>query len=346
MKVCICGYGVVGKGVVDILDSINPNFVQKIYTREILEDRRYEDDFKKILKNKDINVVVEAMGGLHPAYEMMREALLHKKHVVTSNKALVEYKGQELLQLAKENHVQFLFEASVGGGMPLLSTLKQSLKYEPIKSIEGILNGTSNYILTKMLEEDLPYETVLKEAQDLGYAEKDPTDDVEGFDSARKIAILASLISQKKVNFESFVTQGITKISQEMIAYAKKHDYKIRLIARAIFEDEGIRLSVLPTLIDASNPFYFVDGVNNAVMIDGEFVGEVMIYGAGAGRYPTASAVVSDVMSLQNEAMNVFEIEDKEANILNSVTKVCDFNQNECLDLSDIDHKNFLAVVM
>ncbi len=343
MKVCVCGYGVVGQGVVDILDRQNPLLVKSIFTKEAIDDIRYINNYDDVLQDTSITVVVEAIGGIEPAYSMLKSALEHKKHVVTSNKELVEKHLVDLLQTAKDHGVMFLFEASVGGGIPLISTLKNALSHEEIYEVQAILNGTTNYILSKMLQENKDYHTVLKEAQDLGYAEKNPKDDVEGFDAARKIAILASLIQKEKVDFKSVKLQGITHISPLMIEYAQKEHYRIRLIAKASFSKDGLRLSVMPTLVNQDHPLYSVDGVNNAVLIKGKDVGEVLLQGAGAGRYPTASAMVADVMSTQLPYHRNFEVHPTLAQLQDESFSVFDFKTMDVQKLKNVKHPYYLV---
>lgn len=343
MRVSVCGYGVVGKGVVEILDRNDVNKVKYIFTKETIEDKRQAHDFDEILKDDEVKIVVEAMGGLEPAFSMMKQALSHQKHVVTSNKELVEKHGAKLHELALVHGVNFLFEASVGGGMPLISTLRHGLYAENILSIQGILNGTSNYILTKMREEKLSFKQALKEAQDLGFAEKDPTDDVEGFDAGRKIAILASILTQKRVDFQDVDITGISAISEEMIDYANKHQKRIRLVAKVDNTKEGIKISVMPTLLGMDHPFYHVEYVNNAVLFHGQDVGDVLIQGAGAGRYPTASAIVSDVYALNTPNLPKTDWTQASPTILKGCQYVYDFKKHQKVKRNEVNHQAFLA---
>ncbi len=236
------------------------------------------------------------MGGLHPAYEFSKQALLAGKSVCTSNKELVASHGPELIRIARENHCNYLFEASVGGGIPIIRPLNYSLTAEKIDSITGILNGTTNYILTKMDKEGADFEEVLKEAQEKGYAERNPEADVEGYDACRKIAILSSLMCGKNVGYEEIYTEGITKISAIDFLYAKQMDKSIKLLAMSRDREDGFFAMVAPFLISRSHPLYSVNGVFNAVYVHGNMLGDSMYYGRGAGKLPTASAVVSDVV--------------------------------------------------
>lgn len=244
-----------------------------------------------------MQVVVEVMGGVDVPYQFVKGALEKGKHVVTSNKALVAAKGPELLHIAKQKNVNFLFEASVGGGIPILRSMNRSLTADVILEVMGILNGTTNYILTEMTENDLAFDDVLKTAQELGYAEKDPTADVEGYDACRKIAILSSLAYGKTANFEEILTEGITKITKTDICYAKKCKSVIKLVGVSKNSPEGISAFVAPMLLPKNHPLSNVNGSFNAIFVKGNMVGDLMFYGRGAGSLPTASAVVSDVIA-------------------------------------------------
>ena len=253
-------------------------------------------DVEEILNDSEVKIICETMGGLHPAYEFSKQALLAGKSVCTSNKELVASHGPELIRIARENHCNYLFEASVGGGIPIIRPLNYSLTAEKIDSITGILNGTTNYILTKMDKEGADFEEVLKEAQDKGYAERNPEADVEGYDACRKIAILSSLMCGKNVGYEEIYTEGITKISSRDFLYAKQMDKSIKLLAMSRDREDGFFAMVAPFLIPRSHPLYSVNGVFNAVYVHGNMLGDSMYYGRGAGKLPTASAVVSDVV--------------------------------------------------
>ena len=302
IKVSVLGYGTVGSGVVEILkensELIQKRVGQEVVVKYVLDLRDFPGDpVEEILvHDPEVDVVVETMGGEHPAYEFVKTCLEKGKSVCTSNKALVAAYGTELIKIAEEKNVNFLFEASVGGGIPIIRPLQSSLCPDEIEEISGILNGTTNYILSKMTDEGLDFDTVLKDAQDKGYAEKDPTADVEGHDACRKIAILTSLAYGKQLDFEDIYTEGITKITDRDIAYAKKLGGKVKIFGSSKKVGDKVSAMVAPVLIYPSNPLYSVDGVFNAILVKGNMVGDVMFYGQGAGKLATASAVVSDVM--------------------------------------------------
>lgn len=308
-KVSVLGYGTVGSGVVEILrenaELIEKRAGEKIQVKSVLDLRDFPGDpvqdiivhdFEEIRNDSEVQIVVETMGGLHPAYEFVKASLESGKSVCTSNKALVAAYGPELLKLAEEKNVNFLFEASVGGGIPIIRPLKVSLAPDEILGISGILNGTTNYILTEMAENGSDFDSVLKDAQEKGYAEKDPTADVEGYDACRKIAILTSLTYGKQLDFEDIYTEGITKITDRDIQYAKELGAKIKIFGSSKKVGDKVSAMVAPKLITASHPLYSVDGVFNAILVTGNMVGDVMFYGQGAGKLATASAVVSDVI--------------------------------------------------
>lgn len=314
MKVAVMGYGTVGCGVVKVLkmneESIAEKSVNgKIEVKYILDIKEITDEnahlvtknFDDILYDDEIKVVVETMGGLNPAFKFVSECLKKGKSVVSSNKELVAEKGLELMKIASENGAMFEFEASVGGGIPVIRAITDSLNSNEITDVAGIINGTTNFILTKMVNEGAAYADVLKEAQALGYAEKDPTADVEGLDAGRKICILSALAFGKHVYPDKVHTEGITSIKLEDVALADKLGCVIKLIARAKREEDGITVMVSPALLSKSSPLAFVSGVNNAVLVRGNAVGDVMLYGPGAGMLPTASAVVSDIIDCCNK---------------------------------------------
>ncbi|NLJ96781.1 MAG: homoserine dehydrogenase [Clostridiales bacterium] len=310
INIAVLGYGTIGSGVVEVLkingDSIEKRAGNKINVKYVLDIREFPGDpimdilvhdVNVILDDPEVKIVVEVMGGINPAYSFVKEALLKGKSVVTSNKELVAKHGAELLDIAKERNLNFLFEASVGGGIPIIRPLNNSLTADEIVEITGILNGTTNYILTKMTEENLDFDTALKNAQDLGYAERDPSADIEGHDSCRKIAILSSLAYGMQVDFEDIYTEGITKITDIDIQYAKALDAKIKLFASSIrSDDEGVFAMVAPMMIKAEHPLYSVNDVFNGIFVKGNVIGDIMFYGSGAGKLPTASAVVADVV--------------------------------------------------
>lgn len=310
VKVAVMGYGTIGSGVVTVLrenaELIEKRAGQKIEVTRVLDLRDLSDtpvadihteDFNDILNDPEIDIVVEVMGGTGAAYKFSKESLLAGKSVVTSNKALVAAYGPELLQIAREKNVNFMFEASVGGGIPIIRPLISSLTPDEILEITGILNGTTNFILSKMYEEGSALEPVLKEAQDNGFAEADPTADIEGYDACRKIAILASLSYGRFVDFNDISCKGITQISDRDITYAKALGKKIKLLGTASKAQDGVYAEVAPFMIGPDEPLFSVDGVMNAVFVKGNMVGDLMFYGAGAGSLPTASAVVADIIS-------------------------------------------------
>lgn len=310
VNVAIMGHGVVGSGVAEILinhpERISKAVKQAVNVKYILDLRDFDGlpysdkfikDFEIILNDPEIKIVAEVMGGLNPAYDFVKRCILNGKSVVTSNKELVAAKGAELIGLAEENNVNFLFEASVGGGIPILRPLVQCLAANEITEISGILNGTTNYILDKMIVDNMDFATALKSAQEKGYAEKDPTADIEGHDACRKICILAALAFGKHVYPEQVKTQGITDISLDDVDLADSFGYVIKLIARTKRLENGkITATVRPTLVKRDCILSGVNGVFNAVMVTGDQTGEVMFYGKGAGKEATASAVVADIM--------------------------------------------------
>ncbi len=309
MKAAIMGYGTIGSGVYEILkkdhDLIAKKAGQPIEVKRILDVRDFAGteaadiivhDIGEITGDDEIGIVVETMGGVHPAYEFVRDCLLAGKHVVTSNKALVAECGTDLIATAGENGVCFLFEASCGGGIPIIRTIEESLAGEKIVGIRGILNGTDNYILTKMCSEGKDFSAALKEAQDLGYAERDPKADIEGWDTCRKIAILTSVATGCEVDYRSIPTQGIRDVTDIDFIYANEMGASIKLIGTSILNDEGVYMEVAPALIDASDPLYSVNDVFNGIVVTGKNLGISMYYGSGAGKLPTASAVVGDMI--------------------------------------------------
>ena len=291
-NIAILGFGTVGSGVYEVIKENNALLKEKtgedIAVKRILDLREFPGtewesllvhDIKEIIEDKDIDVVVETMGGTSPAFEFVRDALLSGKHVTTSNKALVAAHGTELLKIAREKNVNFFFEASVGGGIPIIRTLTESYAGEHFKEITGILNGTTNYILTKMDAEGESFEKALATAQDLGYAERNPEADVEGHDTCRKIAILSSLATGKEVNFENI---------------------------HAKFEDDKLFAFVAPVMVENNHPLFMVNDVFNGIMVEGNMLGKSMLYGSGAGKLPTASAVVADIVAIaKNKHGNV-----------------------------------------
>ncbi|MCH5250492.1 MAG: homoserine dehydrogenase [Lachnospiraceae bacterium] len=309
IHIAVLGYGTVGSGVVEVIetnkDSISRRAGDEINIKYILDLREFPGDpYEKkvvhdiniILDDPEVSVICETMGGNEPAFTFSKNALLKGKSVCTSNKELVANHGPELIQTAKNNNCNYLFEASVGGGIPIIRPLNSSLTPEKIDAITGILNGTTNYILTKMDEDDANFDDVLKEAQDKGYAERNPEADIEGYDAGRKIAILSSLVKGKNVKYESVYTEGITKIEAADFAYAGKMKRAVKLLAMCKDTEDGFYVMVAPFMIPKGHPLYSVSGVFNAVYVHGNMLGDSMYYGRGAGKLPTASAVVSDVI--------------------------------------------------
>jgi len=309
VKVAVFGYGTVGSGVVEVLEQ-NKDIITKkagdvLEVKYVLDLRDFPGDpiqekvvhdVNVILEDPEVQIICETMGGNNPAYDYTKKALLAGKSVCTSNKELVANHGPELLQIAKENNCNYLFEASVGGGIPIIRPLNYCLTAEKIDAITGILNGTTNYILTKMDREGASFEDVLKQAQDLGYAERNPEADVEGYDACRKIAILSSLMCGKNVNFANIYTEGITKITSADFAYAKEMGKSIKLLAMSKAVGDGYLAMVSPCMISREHPLYMVNDVFNAVFVHSNMLGDSMYYGKGAGKLPTASAVVGDVI--------------------------------------------------
>lgn len=310
-KVAIMGYGTVGSGVYDIIKTNSDKLSrsangESVDIKYILDIRDFDDhpekelftkEFNDILNDDEVSVVAEVMGGLHPAYEFTKSLLEAGKSVVTSNKELVATYGTELLEIARGKNVNYFFEASVGGGIPIIRPMHQCLTANNILKIAGILNGTTNYILDQMIRKGKTFETALKDAQNNGFAERNPAADIEGHDACRKIAILASLASGKMIDYNDIDTDGITNITLDDVKYAVAMDSVIKLIGYAQFDENGKVYSIVsPMVIKNSSPLAGVDGVFNAIMVTGDCVGDVMFYGKGAGKLPTASAVVADVV--------------------------------------------------
>ena len=314
-KVAILGFGTVGSGVAEVLSKNSQGIARRsggeIQVKYILDVRDFPDspfkdcfvkDFSIIENDPEVDVVVETIGGAKVALEFTTRALKAGKSVVSSNKELVATHGYELLQLAKANGVSYLFEASVGGGIPILRPLTNCLAANEVEQITGILNGTTNYILTRMIKAGLTFEQALREAQDNGYAEKDPTADVDGHDACRKICILSALACGQHVYPQQVPTQGIREVTLADVAYADSCGYKIKLLGRCLREPEGkVCAFVAPHLVSCENPLAGVEDVFNAIAVTGNAVGDVMFYGRGAGKLPTASAVVADVIDIARD---------------------------------------------
>lgn len=309
VNIAVMGYGTVGSGVVEVINTngerINQRIGDELNIKYVLDLREFPGDpvqkklvhdFDTIVNDPDVQIVVEVMGGIEPAYTFVKRCLQAGKSVATSNKALVAKHGAELLSIARDNNINFLFEASVGGGIPIIRPLNSSMTADEIEEITGILNGTTNYMLSKMFYEGADYDEVLKEAQDKGYAERNPEADVEGFDACRKIAILSSLISGQQVDFEDIYTEGITKITKEDMMYAKSLGMTIKLLASSKRDGDNLHAIVAPYMLQKEHPLYNVNDVFNAIFVHGNVLGDAMFYGSGAGKLPTASAVVADVV--------------------------------------------------
>ena len=310
VSVAIMGHGVVGSGVAEILlthkQKLFSSLGEEIYIKKILDLREFPDspvaerftkDFEEIINDLEIRVVVEVMGGLNPAYDYVKRCLKAGKSVVTSNKELVAAHGAELLAIAKEENANFMFEASVGGGIPIIRPMNQCLVANNVTEVVGILNGTTNFILTKMIEDGMQFADALKLAQDLGFAERNPAADIEGHDACRKICILASLAYGKHVYPNSVHTEGITEITLPDVKFAEAFGYVIKLIGRVRKLDSGkIDIITAPMLVPFKSQLSNIDNEFNGIMVRGDCVGDVVFYGKGAGKLPTASAVVADIV--------------------------------------------------
>lgn len=322
MKTAIMGYGTIGSGVAEVLetnkDTIAKTIGEEIELKYVLDLRDFpgspvEDklihDFSVIESDPEVQIVVEAMGGLNPAYPFVKACLLAGKHVATSNKALVAAHGTELLQIARDKQVNFFFEASVGGGIPIIRPLCRCLTGERVEEITGILNGTTNFILTRMDKEGWSFKAALKEAQRLGYAEQNPEADVEGHDTCRKLAILTAMATGREVSYEEIYTEGIADISDTDFAYAAKLGMSIKLVGMSKADADGhVSAFVAPLMLDRDHPLSSVNDVVNGIMVKGNMLGVTMYSGSGAGKLPTASAVVADIIDAakhihQNVAM-------------------------------------------
>ncbi|MCR5355494.1 MAG: homoserine dehydrogenase [Lachnospiraceae bacterium] len=319
MKVAIMGYGTIGSGVAEVLE-VNKDVIAKrvgepLELKYVLDLRDFEGDpiadkivhdYKTIVEDPEVDIVVETMGGVEPAYTFVKAMLEAGKNVATSNKALVADKGADLIATAKANNVNFMFEASVGGGIPIIRAIQECLTGDVVEEIAGIVNGTTNYMMTEMSEKDSDFDDVLKDAQAKGYAEKDPTADIEGHDACRKIAILTSLVAGRHVDYNDIPTEGISHITATDIKYAKAMGRAIKLLATSKEVGDTYVARVAPFLLAPSHPLYNVNGVFNAVFVHGNMLGDGMFYGSGAGKLPTASAVVGDVVRMAKHVnMNI-----------------------------------------
>ena len=308
VNVAVMGYGTVGSGVYEVIENTtrqNPDSTLNVkYILDIRDfpglphSNLFTKNFEDIINDSEVDIVVEVMGGVNPAYDFTKRSLCAGKHVVTSNKELVATHGLELLKLAREHNVSYLFEASVGGGIPIIRPISQCLAANDLQEILGILNGTTNYILTKMIKDGVSFDTALAEAQEKGYAERNPDADILGFDACRKIAILASLAGGLYVDPDKVYTEGITKISLDDVDFAGKLGFVIKLIGYYKKFGEKVAVRVSPMLVEKSHPLAGIEDVFNGIFVVGDSVGECMFYGRGAGKLPTASAVVADVIDI------------------------------------------------
>ena len=342
IKVAVMGFGTIGSGVVEVL-SINRESIAKrvgdtIDVKYVLDLRDFEGhpiqkkivhDYRRIVEDKEVSIVVETMGGVEPAYTFVKAMLEAGKHVTTSNKALVAEKGAELLEIAKAHQVNFQFEASGGGGIPIIRPLKSCLTADVIEESTGIINGTTNYMLTEMSEKGTDFDDVLKDAQAKGYAEKDPTADIEGYDAGRKIAILTSLVAGQQVDFEDIHTEGISHITSTDIKYAKSMGRAIKLLATSKHVGDGYAAMVAPFLLNSKHPLFSVNGVFNAIFVKGNVLGDAMFYGSGAGKLPTASAVVADIVEMAKHMDKHIPIEWRREKL-------------ELIDYKDFDNRFFV----
>lgn len=329
VNIAVLGYGTVGSGVVEVINTnqaiVNKRAGKEINVKYVLDLRDFPGDpvekilvhdYDVIVTDPTVDIIVEVMGGVDPAYKFVKRALLMGKSVCTSNKELVAKHGAELIAIAEENNINFLFEAAVGGGIPIIRPLNTSLTADDITEITGILNGTTNYILTEMAEKGSAFEDVLKVAQEKGYAERNPEADVEGYDACRKIAILTSLVTGAQVNYEDIHTEGITKITKEDFKYAKAMKASIKLLGTSKKIGDTFYSMVAPVMIGQNHPLINVNGVFNGIFVHGNVLDDVMFYGRGAGKLPTASAVVSDVVDaakhLKDNIMTIWSEEETE----------------------------------
>jgi homoserine dehydrogenase len=361
INIGLIGFGTIGAGVVEVFNKNKDLLLQKtskdlilkkVADLDITSDRGVKidsnlltTDVNEILENDDIDIVIELMGGYEPARTFILKALNNGKHVVSANKALIAKHWEELIETAKNNNVRISFEASVGGGIPLLQPLNECLSANRFESIYGIMNGTANYILTKMSEEGLSFNEVLKEAQKKGYAEADPTFDIEGHDTAQKLIILAKLAFGEYVKEDKFNVEGITKISPSDIEFAKNDlDYSIKLLGIAKKVDGDLEIRVHPTFIPKSHLLGSVNDVYNGVYLVGDFVGSVMLYGQGAGRMATASAVVGDILDIViNEDKRI--IYGPTTSQVNSIKDISDINSKYYISLKAIDKPGVLETI-
>lgn len=335
IQIAVLGYGTVGSGVVEVIETnkalINERINDEINIKYVLDLRDFPGDkiqekiihdYEAIVNDPEVSVVVEVLGGVNPSFDYVRRALEAGKSVATSNKELVAKHGAELLEISKAKNVNLFFEASVGGGIPIIRPLNCCLTADDIEEISGILNGTTNYILSKMFFEGSDFNDVLKDAQEKGYAERNPEADVEGYDACRKIAILTSLIAGKQVDFEEIYTEGITNITADDMKYIKAMGKTIKLIATSKKQYGNVYAFVSPIILSSNHPLFSVNDVFNAIFVHGNMLGDAMFYGSGAGKLPTASAVVADVVAAIRANGNVRVDWDKEKMKLTDISGI------------------------
>ncbi|MDD3593650.1 MAG: homoserine dehydrogenase [Candidatus Gastranaerophilales bacterium] len=344
VNIGLLGLGTVGGGVFKVLKDNKAINIKKIAVKDKTQVQQISglnpdlltEDAKVIVIDPEIDIIVEVIGGVSPAFEFVKIALESGKHVVTANKELIAKKGEELFEIAKSNNALLLFEAAVGGGIPLIMPMKMSLSANKYEKLAGILNGTTNYILTKMDQEGADYESVLKEAQELGYAEADPTGDVQGFDTAYKIAILASIAFKKRINQEDIYREGIDELTPIEFAYADEFGYKIKLIALAQEAGSKLDVRVHPMLVSKNHPLAHINGVTNSLVINAQPVNQVMFTGPGAGEMPTASSVCADVLAIVSEIHTT--------NNLLPLMKCTHSQKAEIIDIENSSNKYFIRI--
>ena len=332
MKIAILGFGTVGKGLVEIIEGNKGKRDIEISSILVRNKDKYKsskyiniitENIDDVFK-EDIDILVELMGGLHPSYEYIKRALDNKINVVTANKDILAEYGDKLVKITKENNVSLRFEASVGGGIPVLKPLTESLEGNSIESMYAILNGTTNFILSKMYNEGLSYDEVLKEAQKLGFAEANPESDVEGYDAARKLSILSTLAYNRRVYWKDFYLEGISKIDMKDIDYAKKIGCKIKLVGQSNKKNEKISGFVRPVLVDNNSLLSQIDNEYNIVVLNGDSVGELSFVGKGAGKQPTGSAVYADIIDIfENRIANIDQFIQDKIEVEKTITNKC-----------------------
>ncbi|MEI8389278.1 MAG: homoserine dehydrogenase [bacterium] len=350
----LLGLGTVGSGVVKVLSKFENIEIKKIAVKNLNKARTVKnlnpeiltDDPASIINDPEIKIVVEVIGGISPALELITQAIQNGKHIITANKELIAKHGKILFELAKKHNVVILYEAAVAGGIPIVMPIVQSLAGNKISKIAGILNGTTNYILTKMEEEGRDFQQVLKEAQTLGYAEADPTGDVEGYDAAYKIAILSSIAFNKRIDINEIYKEGINNISPEDIKHANEFGYKIKLIAMAQSDGDALDIRVHPMLVPKKHPLANINDVLNAIVVEGDAVGRVMFSGPGAGEFPTASSVAGDVLSIAGEIektgcpLPIMRCKHDDTN-----AKILDINETKNKYYINVQTENFPGVI-